>query len=367
MYLDHAATARYHPLVRSFLCDLPPLLPNASSSHKAGMQIRREVDAARKVIADAIGVYPEEIYFTGSATEANALVTLGLLSRGHVITSEVEHSSMEQNLLLAQNRGVRITRLPLVDGMLSTEQVLEAVEEDTRLVSIMSINNEVGHRFALEGLEEELQRRNIHFHRDAVQSLGKYPFHARNLKSAVFSPHKYGSLEGVGILYLHRDVKLPALYGGGGHEKGLRSGTHNVPAILSAGFVLEAILPHMESYEEKVRAMRSEVLRAGEELGASSLSLDSGSAYVLNLTFPDLPAEVIVNALSAEGIYISAGSACSSAGKSVSRVIRGFTDDPMKERGAVRLSFSPFDSLEDVTQACQKMKEVITELRRGIF
>ncbi len=367
MYLDHAATARYHPQVSSFLSEFPSLVSNASSSHGAGMRVRRQVDAVRRLIADTIGVYPEEIYFTGSATEGNALIHLGLLTRGHVITTEVEHSSVEQNLLLAQKRGVEITRLTLVDDTLTTEQVLRALRKDTRLVSIMSINNETGHRFPMEGLEEELRKRKIHYHRDAVQSLGKYPFQARNMGSAVFSPHKYGSLEGLGIVYLHRDVKVPPLYGGGGHEKGLRSGTHNVPAILCAGEVLKAITPVMEENRQKVHEMRSMILEAGRELGAGTLSREDGSSYLVNLTFSDLPAEVVVNALSTSGIYVSAGSACSSGAKGVSRVIRGFTKDPAQEKGAVRFSFSPYDDPEEVRRACRKMKDVITELRRGIL
>lgn len=366
MYLDHAATARYHPIVRSFLAELPDLLPNSSSSHGAGMQIRRKVDNTRRIIADALGVYPEEIYFTGSATEGNALIHLGLSKRSHVITSEVEHSSVEQNLLMAESRGAEVTRLPLIDGTLSTEQVLEALKPNTRLVSIMTINNEVGNRFQLEGLSVELMKRNIHFHRDGVQSLGKYPIQAHDYGSAVFSPHKFGSLEGVGIVYIHREARISPLYGGGGHERGLRSGTLNVPAILCAGVVLQELLPHLEEYREKVERMRSMVLKTGAELGGTTLSRENGSSYLVHMAFEDLPAEVIVNALSAEEIYVSAGSACSNSSKKISRVMRGFSKNPSIVSGSLRFSFSPFDDEEEVLAACLKIRDIIIELRRGI-
>lgn len=366
MYLDHAATARMHPAAAAFLSELPPLIANPSSSHGAGLAIRRRIDRVRQTVADAIGVYPEEIYFTGSASEANALIHLSLRQKAHIVTTQVEHSSVEQNLLLAERRGVRVTRVALREGTLHTEDILRAIEKDTKLVSIMSINNETGHRFHLEGLDEELLRRGIHFHRDAVQSLGKYPFSARSLTSASFSPHKIGSLSGLGILYLKNGAKAAPLYGGGGQEKGLRSGTHNTLSILCAGEVLSASLSKMQEHLSLAEEMRG-IVRAGmEEIGGVTLSPADGSKYILSISLPDLPAEVVVSALSREGIYISAASACSSAAKGVSRVIRGFTSEPALEKGALRFSFSPFDQRKDVAQTMIKINEVIEGLRRGI-
>lgn len=364
MYFDHASTS---PTTLSLNRKISELLPlagyNPSSSHSKGLELREALEDVRSQVARFIGAKPWEVFFTSGATESNNLALQGgkFHKKGHLISSAVEHDSVEETLFYLESQGFSITRLA-PDQLRNKSTILRHLREDTQLVSIMAVQNETGECYPLEGLGEELRKRSILYHRDGVQALGKIPFnvHEEKCDMASFSAHKLGGLKGLGILYLREGLKLQPLIYGGSQESTLRPGTENTLAILALGEVLKELKMGVSSNEV---AELSTLLKKGIiELGGKILSPGDSTPYIVAVSFP-LPSEVLLSALSLKGVYVSAGSACHAKSGREARIIP-YLEDKKLGKGFLRFSLSRHTTREEIEHMLDILSFTLKELKR---
>jgi cysteine desulfurase len=377
VYLDNNATTRVDPRV------LDAMLPyfserygNAASRHHAlGRQAEEAVEAAREQIAKLIGASAREIVFTSGATESDNLAIKGVatmyrqLTKGdHIVTAATEHHAVLDPCKRLAREGYRITNLP-VDrcGRVSPEQVAEALKERTILVSIMAANNEIGTLQPIREIAKLCKERGVLFHTDAVQAVGKTPIDVEEMGTDLLSltAHKMYGPKGVGALYVRRrnpHVRLEPLLDGGGHERGLRSGTLPVPLIVGFGVACE--LPAQEMSREADRLLRlREKLRSGimDQLENTFLNGHPTERLPgnLNISFADVNGEALL--MSLKNLAISSGSACTSANPEPSYVLKalGVSDD--LARGSLRFGLGRFTTEKEVDFA---VGEVVREVRR---
>jgi len=408
-YLDNAATTRPLPeAVEAVQEAMESRYGNPSARHGMGLDAAGDVDRARETLARMIGARPGEIVFTGGGSEANNLALKGVAwayarAGRHVIVSAVEHPSiLEAAAWLEKGLGFDVTRLPVDrEGFVDPEDVGRSLTDETVLVSLMHVNNEVG---AVEPVEEigrllrsarapRGRRKGLPlFHVDAVQSLGRLPVDvdALGIDLLSVSAHKVHGPKGVGALYVRSGVRLVPLVHGGGHEGGRRSGTENVPGIAGFG----AALARMAELgpEETVRRLAdlrrrlAELVRAGYPDVVVNGPLESdrdrsaggarpggeesselAAPHILSLSFPGLPAEVLQHHLEERGVYVSTGSACSSHHRDrPSHVLTAMGCPPEVTASAVRLSLSPLTTPEEIELAGKLVGGAAVELSRTL-
>jgi cysteine desulfurase len=378
IYLDNSATTRTDPEVIRVMVDvMEKVYGNPSSLHGIGAKAHRLVEEAREAVARTLGVRPREIVFTSGGTESNNLAIKGVaeqfVNRGrHLITTEVEHPSVYQAFRQLEERGWRVTYLP-VDrlGRVSAEDVERALTDDTVLVSVMHVNNEVGTVQPIEEIGRILKSRpKVVFHVDAVQAFGKVELNPTRwgVDLLSLSGHKFHGPKGVGVLYVRESLRLNPLLAGGGQEDGFRSGTENVPGI--AGLAKAAILAQQR--REKARKWQrwkeeliQEVTSRLEGVVVNGdTTAEGGAPHILSLAFPGLKSEVIVHALERENVFVSSKSACSSKKETPSRVLTAMGLDDRTAIGAIRISMSHETLESDIQQCARALIRVIPELQR---
>ncbi len=378
VYLDNSATTRTDPEVIRVMADvMEKVYGNPSSLHGVGDKAHRLIGEAREAVARTLGVQPREIVFTSGGTESNNLAIKGVAERfrnrgRHLITTEVEHPSVYQAFRQLEERGWRVTYLP-VDrlGRVSEEDVEKALTEDTVLVSVMHVNNEVGTIQPVEAIGRVLRSRpKVIFHVDAVQAFGKLELDPVRwgVDLLSISGHKFHGPKGVGALYIREGLRLSPLLAGGEQEGGLRSGTENVPGI--AGLAKAAILAQQRREtarqwqrwkEELIQAVTS---RLEGVVVNGDTTTEGGAPHILSLSFPGLKSEVIVHALEQEKVFVSSKSACSSKKETPSRVLTAMGLDDRTAIGSIRISMG-YDTVEsDIRQCAQALIRVIPELQR---
>ncbi len=378
VYLDNSATTRTDPEVIRVMADvMEKVYGNPSSLHGIGDKAHRLIGEAREAVARTLGVQPREIVFTSGGTESNNLAIKGVAeqfrNRGrHLITTEVEHPSVYQAFRQLEERGWRVTYLP-VDrlGRVSEEDVEKALTEDTVLVSVMHVNNEVGTIQPVEAIGRVLRSKpKVIFHVDAVQAFGKLELDPVRwgVDLLSISGHKFHGPKGVGALYIREGLRLSPLLAGGEQEGGLRSGTENVPGI--AGLAKAAILAQQRREtvrqwqrwkEELIQAVTS---RLEGVVVNGDTTTEGGAPHILSLSFPGLKSEVIVHALEQEKVFVSSKSACSSKKETPSRVLTAMGLDDRTAIGSIRISMG-YDTVEsDIRQCAQALIRVIPELQR---
>ncbi len=309
----------------------------ASRTHAFGWRAAEAVEQARQAVARAIGADPREIVFTSGATEANNLAILGVLradgaAGGHVVTCRTEHSAVLDPCRALEREGVRVTTLS-VDrtGHLDPEALSAALEPDTKLVTIMHANNEIGVIHDIEAIGRITRQRGIALHCDAAQSVGKIPVDVKSLGVDLLSltAHKLYGPKGVGALYIRRRtprLRLEPIVHGGGHERGLRSGTLPVPLCVGLGRAIEIAVAEMEAEGRRVRELRERLWkRLSSELQEIALNGDPERRLPgnLNVSFAGVEGEALILAL--EGVAVSTGSACTSAKQEPSHVLRALS------------------------------------------
>lgn len=361
MYFDHAATSPLSQGLKSQLKELIELAGyNPSSSHKKGLEVRRALEDARETLASFLGADSEEIFFTSSATESNNLILQGLARgrKGHIISSAVEHDSVEKTLKHLEEQGIEVTRLE--PSRLTTDEVISEIRKDTFLVSLIMVQNESGDIYPLEGLGDELDKRGIYYHRDLVQALAKVDFSLSQdyIDLASFSSHKLGGLKGLGMVYKKKGLELAPLMYGGDQEKQLRPGTENTLAILLLG---ELIKEMDLDANKRIRELNHFMRKRIQAMGGRIISQESASPYILAASFSP-PAEVFLTALSMKGVYASAGSACHARSKKIARIAK-FIDKDLTA-GMIRLSLSSTTSLDEVEKMLDIVEETHEELKR---
>lgn len=377
IYLDSAATTRALPAVVERVRDvLERAYGNPSSLHSKGLEAERILKEARRQVALALGAEPREIYFTSGGTEGNNLGIKGAarsrVRRGnHIVTTSIEHSSVLTACRDLEAEGFRITYVPpSSDGLIEPQTVAAAVEPETTVVSVMSVNNEVGAIQPVQAIGRAVRRvrEDVIFHVDGVQGFIKVPISPVRMGVDLFtlSGHKLHAPKGVGAIYVRRGVKLQPLFGRGEHEGGLRSGTENVPGIAGLGVAVETLLAEGEAYPKHLATLKSrfnsEIAKMPDVFLNGPRGAD-GAGHIVNLSIPGVRGEVLLHALSARGVFVSTGSACSSKRGEASHVLEAMDLERDRLESSIRVSFSYLSTEEEVLQGAAILRDVLSELR----
>jgi len=377
IYLDNHATTKCDP--RAVEAMLPYFGENfgnsASRNHSFGWVAEEGVETARKQIADLIGANAKEIVFTSGATESNNLAIKGVVEmyaeRGnHIITAATEHKAILDTCKHLEKQGVRVTYLPLQgSGLVDLDMLRDAITDKTILVSIMYANNEIGVIQDVTEIGKICKERGVLFHTDGVQAVGKIPVNVikDNIDIMSFTAHKMYGPKGVGALYVRRRnprVQISAQMDGGGHERGMRSGTLNVPGIVGFGKAAELCSQLMASEMEKHRIMRDRLkvkLESALEETYINGTMDSRLPHNLNMSFAYVEGESLLMGIN--DIAVSSGSACTSATLEPSYVLKalGLGDD--LAHTSIRFGIGRFNTDEEVDYVADKMIEVVNKLR----
>ena len=383
-YLDNAATTPVSEgVARVVMKAMTEDYGNPSSKHLKGVEAERLVRDAREKIAGTMHVLPEEIFFTSGGTESNNWALIGAAlamqrSGTHIITSAVEHAAVLQPLSFLEEAGFRVTHLSVDKlGRISPEDLKDALSEDTILVSIMYVNNEIG---TLEPIAEagavirEWNRthgREVLFHVDAIQAYGKYRIAPKRLGIDLLSVsgHKIHGPKGSGFLYIRQKTKIRPLIHGGGQQGGMRSGTDNVPGAAGLG---EAAVEAYRDFDRKVehmRQLREHLIEGLEEIDGTVLISDrnphAASPHIVSCAFEGVRSEVLLHALEEKGIYVSSGSAGSSNKKiPVSSVLQEIHLRKDLLESAIRFSFSSRTTMEETDAALEALRQLLPVLRR---
>ncbi len=371
IYLDNAATTPLSPQVNAAITAAMTLYANPSSLHGLGLEAEKMVDAARENVARLLGVSPASLIFTSGGTEANNLAIKGFLARsrqrGRLVTSAIEHLSVLEVFKDLEQQGWEVLRLPVdAQGKVLLPALEEALAQPVQLVSIMAVNNETG---AVQPLREivsliRAMQPQVCIHVDAVQALGKIPFHPAELgvNLASVSAHKIHGPKGAGALYAdRRDLLLPLLRGGG-QEGGLRSGTENVLGIIGFGRAALEPAENLDANLTHVGKLRSQFLNGLRGLSCKVISPADGAPYILAVSFPGFRGEVLLQALSSHGVYVSTGAACSGKKGQLSHVAEAMGLDRETAGGLLRFSFSVFNTEAEIDYALHKIRQVLQEL-----
>lgn len=343
---------------------------NPSSPHSFGLKSQEFVSKARRQIASLLSIKEKEVIFTSGATESNNLAIKGIASfyknRGrHLITTKVEHASILEAFHQLEKNGFEITYLDVLnDGTVNKDMVLNALRDDTILVSIMAINNEVGSINDIDSIGKELKNYpKIFFHSDITQAVGKIPLNLEYVDLASLSLHKIHGFKGSGILIKKEYINLDPILSGGGQEFNFRSGTQNVPYIVSAAKTLRIALENLNKNYQKVDKIRNRLIEGLKSIDGIHLNSPlNGSPYIVNFSLPK-KASVVVEALSKKEIYVSTKSACSSRVNSLSYVLKAMGLDDYMASNALRVSFSEDSTLEEVDIFLKELKNILDTIR----
>ncbi len=377
IYLDYSATTPVDPRVAKLMCDCLTMEGNfgnpASRSHVFGWKAEEAVENARRQVAELVNADPREIVWTSGATESDNLAIKGVAhfyaSKGkHIITSKIEHKAVLDSTRQLEREGFEVTYLePGEDGIVTPAMVEAALREDTILVSIMHVNNEIGTINDIAAIGELTRSRGILFHVDAAQSTGKVEIDLEKMKVDLmsFSAHKTYGPKGIGALYVRRKprVRLEAQMHGGGHERGMRSGTLATHQIVGMGEAFRIAKEDMQQDRAHVLALRERFMRQVEDMEELYVngSMTQRVPHNLNLSFNYVEGESLIMAL--KDLAVSSGSACTSASLEPSYVLRALGRNDELAHSSIRFTFGRFTTEEDIDYAAQKVREAVVKLR----
>ena len=378
VYLDNSATTRCSERAGNLMLKiLTEDYGNPSSLHNMGKNAEDYITDARAKIAKTLKVAEKEIVFTSGGTESNNMAIIGAAMANHragkhIITTAIEHPSVSATTAFLEEQGYEVTYLKVdKDGRISPEELKDAVRQDTILVSIMMVNNEIG---AVEPIEEagrviKAKNPNTLFHVDAIQAYGKYRIYPKKMDIDLLSVsgHKIHAPKGTGFLYIRDKVKVKPIIYGGGQQKGMRSGTENVPGVAALGEAAEEIY---ENFDEKIARMYAlkERFIAGvtriEGVTVNGRTGTDSAPHIVSVSIEDVRSEVMLHSLEEAEVYVSAGSACSSNKPSVSHTLQGIGLPKKLLESTIRISFSADTTEEEVDYAIEKFKEIIPFRRK---
>ncbi|NIR50978.1 cysteine desulfurase NifS [candidate division KSB1 bacterium] len=375
IYLDHSATTPVDPqVVEAMLPYFTQTFGNASSIHSFGQDAKVAMEDARRHIADLIGAEPAEIVFTSGGTEADNWAIKGAAyffenRKKHVVTSRVEHHAVLYACKYLEKRGFDVTYLPPDKyGMVAPERVAEAIRDDTFLVSIMHANNEIGTINPIREIGEIVHDRDVLFHADAVQSVGKIPVSVKdmNVDLLSLSGHKIYGPKGIGALYIRSGVKVEKFLHGGRHERDRRAGTENVAAAVGLGKAAEICRSRMEEDMQTLRKL-SEEMRGKLERNVSGLHLNGHQSRripgIVNFSFEGVQSDSLMLSLDLKGIAVSNGSACTSGTVEPSHVLRALGLPHNLANSAIRFSLGRENTSEEIDYTVVALKEILERLR----
>ncbi len=380
VYMDYNATTPLHPQVKKALVDSFDIYGNASSMHAAGRRAYAEVEKARRVVAEFLGAYSEEIVFTGGGSESNNTVlqmincgsaSCRCIARGKVglITSRIEHPSVLNVAEFLENKGIRVHYLSVDQtGKVNKEEYRKVLEEHPALVSIMMANNEIGTIQDISELARMAKEKGVLFHTDAVQAVGKVRFsvHDLGVDYLSFSAHKLYGPKGVGILYVRKGAPYCTFIHGGHQEEGRRAGTYNTLGIIGLGKAIEVASREMEEEVSRIRQLRDKlkegILERIPDIHINGHPTDCLPG-TLNVSFPGAEGEAILLYLDMEGIEVSTGSACASGSLEPSHVLLATGVGAELAHGSIRFSLGRENTEEDVEYVLEKLPPIIQKIR----
>lgn len=379
-YLDNSATTRCMECVAERMARiLREDYGNPSSLHKKGMEAEHYIKEAKAFFAENLKVSEKEIFFTSGGTESNNLALIGTALANqragkHLITTSIEHPSVLNAMKHLEEQGFSVTYLPVDrDGIVSLEALARAVCGETILVSVMYVNNEIGSVQPVEEIARIIKEKNPRtlFHVDAIQAYGKYRIFPERtgIDLLSVSGHKLHGPKGTGILYVNEKVKIRPIIFGGEQQKGLRSGTENVPGIAGIAEAAKVCYDGLEEKTDRLYLLKEHFTERIRELDGAVINGRTGrdsAPHIVSVSFEGVRSEVLLHALEEKGIYVSAGSACSSNKPSVSRTLQAIGVRKELLGSTLRFSFS-FETTEAEIDYCiQELRELLPVLRRYV-
>ncbi|MBE3572014.1 MAG: cysteine desulfurase NifS [Moorella humiferrea] len=376
VYLDHSATTPVRPEV------LEAMLPflkeeafgNPSTIYSYGREAKKALDEAREKVAGLIGARPEEIVFTSGGTEADNLALIGTAAANekkgrHIITSSIEHHAVLHTAQYLMRQGFKVTFLPVTpEGLVRVEDVEEAITDETILISVMHVNNEVGTIQPIKEIGHLARERGIVFHTDAVQSVGKIPVNVDELNVDLLSAsaHKIYGPKGVGCLYIRKGTKITPILHGGGQERKRRAGTENMPGIVGFGRAAELARQELPQEMPRLKALRDRlikgILERIEDVQVNG-DLEKRVATNANFSFRYVEGESLLLSLDMKGICASSGSACTSGSLDPSHVLLAMGIPHEVAHGSVRMTLGRGNTEADIDYVLEVMPEIVARLR----
>ena len=377
-YLDNSATTRCYKEVAEIVAKtMTEDFGNPSAMHLKGVEAENYVKEAAKAIAKTLKVQDKEIYFTSGGTESDnwALIGTALANHRqgkHMITTPFEHSAVSAPLAWLQEQGFEITVIPVdEEGNLDLKKLEEAIREDTILVSTMFVNNEMGAVVPVEEVGRIVHEKNPRtlYHVDAIQAYGKYKIYPKKMGIDLLavSGHKIHGPKGVGFLYINEKAKVQPFILGGGQQKGMRSGTDNVPGIAGLGTAAKMIYQNLDENVEHMRELKlyfAKELATLEQVEINGPKPERGAPHILNVSFLGVRSEVLLHSLEDMGIYASAGSACSSHKRAGSSSLGALRLTPERKESAIRFSFCETTTKEEIDYTLEALRKLLPMLRR---
>ena len=378
VYLDNSATTQCSEAVKNIVAKvMTEDYGNPSSLHMKGVEAEKYVKEAASAIAKTLRCQDKEIVFTSGGTESNNLAILGSAManrrRGkHMITTGIEHPSVKNAMRFLEDEGFEITWLPVDgNGEISLSDLEKAIREDTILVSVMMVNNEMGALEPVEAAGKLIHEKHpgVIFHVDAIQAYGKFRIVPKrmNIDLLSVSGHKIHGPKGVGFLYIKDKTKIRPISFGGDQQKGMRSGTINAPGIAGLGVAARESYENFEADTERLyelKAYFADRLRMLENVTIHGKTGRDSAPHILSASFAGVRSEVLLHALEDRGIYVSAGSACSSSHPSVAGSLQAIGLDKAHQESALRFSFSIHTTKEELDVASAALAELLPALRK---
>ena len=377
-YFDNSATTRCYEAVKDIVTKtMTEDFGNPSAMHLKGVEAERYVKEAASILAQLLRVNEKEILFTSGGTESDNLALIGGVtanrrSGNHIITTAVEHPAVGQPVEFLQEQGYDVTILPTDSrGVVKIDALEQALRPDTIMVSVMYVNNEVGAVMPVEKIARLVHAKSPKalFHVDAIQAFGKYRIYPKKVGIDLLSvsSHKIHGPKGVGFLYINEKAKVQPQILGGGQQGGMRSGTDNVPGIAGLGLAAKMIYQNFDENIEHLYQMKERMakgLSSMENVIINGMELREGAPQILSVSFMGIRSEVLLHTLEERGIYVSAGSACSSHKRKASGTLTAMGLSARQKESTVRISFSEENTFEEVDYCLEVLREVVPMLRR---
>lgn len=379
VYLDNCSTTQpREEVVEEMVYALREEYGNPSSLHRLGLMAEKRIESARESIADFLNVSKDEIFFTSGGTESNNIAIQSIIRKfsrngKHIITTSIEHPSVSNIYSFYEKQGYEVTYLKVDErGIISLKELENAIREDTILISVMQVNNEIGSIQPTWKIKDIVRKKNSKalLHVDGVQAFGKIRLNIKDWGIDTFSisGHKVYGPKGIGALFVDSRLKINPIIFGGNQERGLRSGTENVPGIIGLGKAVEILNKNFDKEQEKVGMIKSYFIkRLKEEIDHIRINTPPGensSPYILNVSFKHVRGEVLLHYLENKGIYVSTASACSSRSSKQSRVLKEIGLNDIEIEGAIRFCFSYRITEEDIDYTVEVLKESVKDIRR---
>lgn len=380
VYLDNSATTKCFKdvaeLMTKIMCED---YGNPSSMHNKGMQAESYIRNAKDIISRNLKVNEKEILFTSGGTESDNIALIGSAMANyragrHLITTKIEHPAILQTMKYLEEQGFEVTYLPVdKNGQIRLEDLEKAIREDTILVSVMHTNNEIGALQPIEAAGSLIKKinPNIIFHVDAVQGFGKFRIYPKrmNIDLLSVSGHKIHGPKGVGFLYINEKIKIKPIIFGGGQQKGMRSGTENVPGVAGLAKAIEMIYADLDENVEQLYRLKEHFI-AGvtriPDIKINGLTGKESAPHIISVSIRGIRSEVMLHALEEKGIYVSAGSACASNKPQTSDTLKAIGVEKELLDSTIRFSFSEFTTLEEIEYTLKAMQEIVPMLRRYV-